>query len=251
MEKGKLIIFSAPSGAGKTTLVKHLLEINPNLSFSISCATREKRTNETHGKDYYFLSVDEFNQKIDEQAFVEWEEVYPNHFYGTLRSEIERIWNEGKHVVFDIDVKGGLKLKEIFGDRALAIFVQPPTLDELAKRLTARNTDSPEKLRMRIEKATDELAFADQFDQILINDNLHDAKSEMDFDNSASSSSEAIKSMMSKSSAACSINTFLPLMSASKTPSAILVMVSIPWVRLHLIELSNSLRSWGFLPSSE
>lgn len=179
MEQGKLIIFSAPSGAGKTTLVKHLLKQNDHLCFSISCATRGKREGETHGKDYYFISVDEFNQKIQNKEFAEWEEVYPDHFYGTLNQEIERIWAEGKHVLFDIDVQGGLRLKQLFGDRALAIFVQPPTLDELAKRLTARNTDSPEKLKMRIEKAADELEFAPQFDKIVINDQLEEAQKEV------------------------------------------------------------------------
>lgn len=179
MQEGKLIIFSAPSGAGKTTLVKHLLEQNDNLCFSISCATRDKRRGEVHGKDYYFISVDEFNKKIENKEFAEWEEVYPDHFYGTLNQEIQRIWAEGKHVLFDIDVQGGLRLKKLFGDQALSIFVQPPTLNELAKRLTARNTDSPEKLKMRIEKASDELAFADQFDIVLINDQLDEAKKEV------------------------------------------------------------------------
>ena len=180
MQSGKLIIFSAPSGAGKTTLVKHLLEANPNLSFSISCATRSKRHNETHGKDYYFISAEEFSQKIDNNEFAEWEEVYADHFYGTLKEEIERIWAEGKHVVFDIDVKGGLRLKELFGDRAMAIFVQPPTLEELSKRLSDRNTDTPEKLEMRINKVAEELAFAQQFDRILINDSLEQAKKEVE-----------------------------------------------------------------------
>lgn len=180
MNPGKLIIFSAPSGAGKTTLVKHLLQTFADLKFSISCATRNKRINEIDGKDYYFISLEEFKQKIENQEFAEWEEVYPNHFYGTLNAEIERIWSEGKHVIFDIDVQGGLNLKKKFGDRALAFFVQPPTIEELARRLTARNTDSEEKLKMRIAKAADELKFAPKFDYVLINDNLDDAKSEIE-----------------------------------------------------------------------
>jgi len=180
MGKGKLIILSAPSGAGKTTLVKHLLEINPKLSFSISCTTRDKRINEEHGKDYYFISVDEFNQKIKNNEFAEWEEVYPHHFYGTLKEEIERIWAEGKHVVFDIDVQGGLRLKKLFPEQALAVFVQPPTLNELAKRLSSRNTDSAEKLKMRIDKAADELSFAQQFDTILVNDSLAQAQKDLE-----------------------------------------------------------------------
>lgn len=178
MKKGKLIILSAPSGAGKTTLVRHLLETNPALAFSISCATRDQRITEIDGKDYYFLSPDKFREKIDNQEFVEWEEVYENHFYGTLKSEIDRIWKEAKHVLFDIDVQGGLNLKKQFGDQALAIFVQPPTLDELAQRLTNRNTDSPEKLKMRIAKAAQELKFAPDFDLIIINDDLEEAKAE-------------------------------------------------------------------------
>ncbi|MDO5656288.1 MAG: guanylate kinase [Flavobacteriaceae bacterium] len=179
MSTGKLIIFSAPSGAGKTTLVKHLLQNNPKLAFSISCATRSQRINETDGKDYYFISPDDFKQKIDNQEFVEWEEVYKNHFYGTLKSEIQRIWNQDKHVLFDIDVKGGLNLKKQFGENALAIFVQPPTFEALAQRLTARNTDSNDKLQMRIEKASEELKYAPQFDWILINDDLQKAKSQV------------------------------------------------------------------------
>lgn len=180
MKEGKLIIFSAPSGAGKTTLVKHLLHVNPKVAFSISCATRQKRINETDGKDYYFLTPDAFKQKIENQEFAEWEEVYKDHFYGTLNAEIERIWNEGKHVLFDIDVQGGMNLKKKFGDKALAIFVQPPTLQELAKRLTNRNTDSRDKLKMRIEKAADELQFSKNFDKIIVNDDLEDAKKKVE-----------------------------------------------------------------------
>lgn len=179
MKKGKLIILSAPSGAGKTTLVKHLLEINPDLSFSISCTTRAQRASENNGKDYYFISVDEFQNRIKNNEFVEWEEVYPHHFYGTLQKEIERIWAENKHVVFDIDVQGGMNLKKQFGAQALSIFIQPPNLNELGKRLENRNTDSPEKLKMRIDKAQEEMSFAQDFDKILINDDLNQAKNEL------------------------------------------------------------------------
>lgn len=176
MKEGKLIIFSAPSGAGKTTLVKHLLAVNPALAFSVSCATRKKRENEIDGKDYYFLTPEVFKQKIENQEFTEWEEVYQDHFYGTLKSEIQRLWNDGKHVLFDIDVKGGLNLKKQYGDQALAIFVQPPTIEDLSKRLTARNTDAVDKLKMRIAKAAEEMKFAPDFDLIIINDNLEEAK---------------------------------------------------------------------------
>lgn len=175
-----MIILSAPSGAGKTTLVKHLLQTNPALSFSISCTTRAQRINENHGKDYYFISVDEFQKRIDNKEFAEWEEVYPQHFYGTLKTEIQRIWSEDKHVVFDIDVQGGLNLKKEFGDQALSIFIQPPNLDELAKRLEFRNTDAPEKLAMRIRKAQEELSFAHEFDEILVNDDLEKAKKDLE-----------------------------------------------------------------------
>lgn len=178
MKEGKLIIFSAPSGAGKTTLVRHLLSVNPQLAFSVSCATREKRVNETDGKDYYFITAEEFRKRIENQEFAEWEEVYEDHFYGTLKSEIERLQKDGKHVIFDIDVKGGLNLKKQFGNKAVAIFVQPPSLELLTERLKARNTDSAEKLKMRIAKASDELTFAPEFDLIIINDDLERAKTE-------------------------------------------------------------------------
>jgi len=170
---GKLIIFSAPSGAGKTTIVKRLLEkYNGQIAFSISASTREPRAGEVHGKDYYFISKEEFLHRIAKKEFVEFEEVYSGTFYGTLRSEIERIWALGKAVIFDIDVVGGLHLKRKFGEQALAIFVQPPTLDILIERLRGRGTDSEEKLKERIEKADKELAFAPQFDVILKNDDL-------------------------------------------------------------------------------
>lgn len=174
--EGKLIIFSAPSGAGKTTIVKRLLEkYGDKIAFSISASTREPRAGEIDGKDYYFISKEEFLHRIAKKEFVEFEEVYSGTFYGTLRSEIERIWEEGKAVIFDIDVIGGLHLKRKFGDNALAIFVQPPTLDVLIERLRGRGTDTEEKLKERIQKADKELAYADKFDTILKNDNLEDA----------------------------------------------------------------------------
>lgn len=173
--EGKCIIFSAPSGAGKTTIVRHLLSKNTNLQFSISAASREKRAYEEHGKDYYFLSVDDFKSKINNEEFLEWEEVYANNFYGTLKSEIERIWSENNHVIFDVDVIGGLNLKKIFGDKALAVFVMPPSIDELEERLIKRNTESQESLQARIGKARSEMKYAEDFDYILVNDNLQTA----------------------------------------------------------------------------
>ena len=178
MQEGKLVIFSAPSGAGKTTIVHHLLKQIPKLAFSVSATTRQKRGEEVHGKDYYFISKEDFLHRIAQKEFVEFEEVYKDNFYGTLRSEIERLWSEGKQVIFDIDVEGGLHLKKKFGDRALAVFVQPPSLEVLIERLHGRATDSPEKLKERIEKAEKELAYADKFDLILKNDDLKTACAE-------------------------------------------------------------------------
>jgi len=178
VQKGKLIIFSAPSGSGKTTLVRHLISVMEKLSFSVSAASRKKRPNEVDGKDYYFISVDDFKSKIKKNKFVEWEEVYPDHFYGTLFSEVERIRNEGKHVVFDVDVIGGLSIKKIYKDEALAIFVKPPSVQELKSRLIKRASDDDDKIKLRIEKAERELSYESDFDTVIINDNLELAKKE-------------------------------------------------------------------------
>src|ERR1700748_934983 len=177
-KEGKLIIFSAPSGAGKTTIVHHLLKKTPGLEFSISATTRKARGDEQEGKDYYFISKEEFLHRIAKKQFVEFEEVYAGTFYGTLRTEIDRIWAEGKTVIFDIDVEGGLHLKRKYGEAALAIFVQPPSLQVLKERLTGRGTDSDEKLHERFEKAEKELNYASQFDIILKNHDLQTACSE-------------------------------------------------------------------------
>lgn len=173
--KGKLIIFSAPSGSGKTTIVRHLLSRYSQMAFSTSATSREPRKNEQDGVDYYFLTADDFRKKIEEDKFLEWEEVYTGQYYGTLRAEVERLRAAGKHVVFDIDVVGGLRLKQRFGSDALAIFIQPPSLEIMEKRLRKRGTDSEEQLLKRLGKAREELSFADQFDHILINDRLEDS----------------------------------------------------------------------------
>lgn len=173
--KGKLIIVSAPSGAGKTSIVKQLLNDDLNLEFSISACSREKRPDEIHAKDYYFLSVDDFKNKIEKQDFVEWEEVYKGHFYGTLKSEVERIRNTGKNVIFDVDVVGGLNIKKIYKEDALAIFIIPPSKEELKNRLQKRNTEDEERLNMRIDKASKELLQADKFDVKIVNEVLHTA----------------------------------------------------------------------------
>lgn len=176
----KMIIVSAPSGAGKSTLVSHLLKKGFPLEFSVSATSRSPRGNETDGKEYYFISAAEFRKKIEGNAFVEWEEVYRDHYYGTLKSEIERIWRSGKVIIFDVDVKGGINLKKIFGAKAVSIFIMPPSVSELEKRLTGRATETTEKIRMRVEKATEEISLADQFDVIIINDNLEIACDEIE-----------------------------------------------------------------------
>lgn len=179
MQKGKLLVFSAPSGSGKTTIVRHLLaQPDLNLEFSISCTTREPRGEEVHGTDYYFISWDEFKKHIKAEDFVEWEEVYTDNFYGTLKAEVERIWALGKHVIFDIDVAGGLRIKHKFPNETLAVFVKPPSVDELKRRLKQRSTESEDKINMRIAKASVELATAPQFDTIIKNYDLDVAKEE-------------------------------------------------------------------------
>lgn len=170
---GKAIIFCAPSGSGKTTIVKYLLKSNPSLGFSISASTRDRRgRTEQDGKDYHFLTPDEFKEKIVHNEFIEWEEVYEGNYYGTLKSEIERIWAGGSDVIFDVDVKGGLNLKKYFGDKALAIFVKVPSMEVLAQRLQGRGTESEESLSRRIFKANFEMSFQDEFDVVLINEDL-------------------------------------------------------------------------------
>ena len=176
--EGKLVIFSAPSGAGKTTLVKHLLDEGLPLSFSVSACTRPPRNNEADGTDYYFISNEEFKAKIAAGAFIEWQEVYPDVFYGTLLCELERIWKLDRHVIFDVDVKGGINLKKLYPERSLSVFVMPPSIEALAERIRDRKTETPENIQKRISKATYELSFADQFDSVLLNDDLEIAKME-------------------------------------------------------------------------
>jgi|ERR1700741_4401083 len=179
MSKGKLVIFSAPSGSGKTTIVRHLLSVfHEKLEFSISATSREKRGKEENGKDYHYLSLQDFRQKIDNNEFLEWEEVYQDTFYGTLRSSVEAIWARGKHVIFDIDVEGGLNLKEQFKDKALAIFVMPPSIKILEERLRVRNTESPESIARRVAKAEKELKTASLFDRFILNEHLETALKE-------------------------------------------------------------------------
>lgn len=172
---GKCIILSAPSGAGKTTIVRYLLSKFDDLSFSVSATSRERRSYEANGLHYYFMSAEDFRQKINDNAFLEWEEVYPDHYYGTLKSEMNRIWESGKNVIFDVDVVGGRNLKNYFGDKALAIFVQPPSIAVLEERLRNRSTETEETLKSRLEKAEHEMTFSDKFDVVLINDNLDKA----------------------------------------------------------------------------
>jgi guanylate kinase len=175
----RIVIISAPSGAGKSTIVKHLLSGDINLEFSISATTRQPRGEEINGREYYFLSIEDFRERIKKGEFIEWEEVYKDQIYGTLKSEIERIWSNGNHVLFDVDVKGGINLKNIFGSKAVSIFIMPPSIDELEKRLVSRATDNPEKIKMRVAKAEEELKLAGEFDHIVINNNLEQAESEV------------------------------------------------------------------------
>lgn len=176
----KVIIFSAPSGSGKTTLVKHALETFPNLQFSISCTTRNPRGEEKNGVDYHFLSPEKFREKIEKNEFVEYEEVYTDKYYGTLKSEIQRIWDDGKIVIFDVDVKGGISLKNYFQEKALSIFIMPPSVEELERRLQHRNTDDAETIKTRVAKAEEEISHQNAFDKIIVNDNLNQAKSEIE-----------------------------------------------------------------------
>lgn len=169
---GKLIVISAPSGAGKTSIVHHLLKNMPELSFSVSACSREKRDNETHGKDYYFLGVEGFQDKIKEAAFLEWEEVYENQYYGTLKSEIERIWSEGKTVIFDVDVIGGLNIKKQYPKECLSLFIMPPSVDVLRERLSGRGSESEKKLEMRLAKAEQEISKNQEFDKVILNDDF-------------------------------------------------------------------------------
>lgn len=172
MKQGKLIIFSAPSGSGKTTIVRHLLSVIPQAAFSVSACTREKRAHEVEGRDYYFLTESAFQEAVKKGEFVEWEEVYPGAYYGTLAKEVERLRNAGKHVFFDIDVEGGLNLKKMFGKDALAVFVRPVSLEILKERLTVRSTESESQINMRIGKAEKEMGYASHFDRVLVNDDL-------------------------------------------------------------------------------
>lgn len=176
--EGKLIIVSAPSGSGKTTIVKHILGMGLPLQFSVSACSRKPRMNETDGKDYHFISPDEFRKHIEMQAFVEWEEVYEGCFYGTLRTEVERIWQSGNHVIFDVDVKGGLNIKKQFPENSLALFIRPPSMAELENRLRNRSTDSEEVIITRLAKAEYELSFAGGFDKIIVNNVLEEALQE-------------------------------------------------------------------------
>lgn len=178
-EKRKVVILSAPSGSGKTTLAKHLLAAIPELAFSVSACSRPKRTGEVDGKDYFFFTVSEFREKIQRNEFVEYEEVYPDRFYGTLFSEVEKIWNMGEVVLFDVDVIGGVNIKKIYGDNALAVFIRPPSIEELRKRLVSRATDPEKDIQTRLKKAELEMGFESQFDVTIVNDELEKAKSEI------------------------------------------------------------------------
>lgn len=176
--EGKCIILSAPSGAGKTTIVRFLLSKFDKLAFSVSATSRERRSYEAEGLHYYFMTADAFRKKIEDDTFLEWEEVYTDQFYGTLKSEMTRIWSSGKHVIFDVDVVGGVNLKKYFGDKAMAIFVQPPGIEVLEERLRKRSTETEETLLARLSKAEHEMTFSKHFDKVLINDNLDEACAE-------------------------------------------------------------------------
>jgi guanylate kinase len=177
--KGKLVIISAPSGAGKTTIVNHLLTMDLGLEFSVSATTRKPRGKEKDGHEYYFIPVKEFRKRISEKKFVEWQEVYKDQYYGTLKSEMERIWANGKNVLFDVDVNGGINLKKIFSAQAVSVFIMPPSINELEDRLLKRGTDDPVKIKMRVDKARQEMKLAGSFDHIVINDDLQKAKDEV------------------------------------------------------------------------
>lgn len=175
----KVIIVSAPSGAGKTSIVKHLLKAVPELCFSISATTRARRDYEKDGHDYYFISVEQFKNRLEKDEFLEWQEVYHDQFYGTLKSEVDRIWNNGQIVIFDVDVLGGLNIKKYFGEKALSIFIEPPTIEELESRLRGRGTETAESLKKRLDKAEYELSFSNQFDRVVLNDDLATAQQEV------------------------------------------------------------------------
>lgn len=174
----KVIIFSAPSGSGKSTIVSHILKLHPEMEFSVSATSRAPRGQEHNGIEYHFFTADEFRKMIAEDKFVEYEEVYAGSFYGTLKSEVQRIWDKGHVIIFDVDVKGGVNLKKYFGDKALSVFIQAPSVEELRKRLVARGTDSAEAIAKRVAKASEEMTYADKFDYILVNDDLQKAYAE-------------------------------------------------------------------------
>ncbi|MBQ2090129.1 MAG: guanylate kinase [Bacteroidales bacterium] len=175
---GKVLIFSAPSGSGKSTIVNHILGLHPEIEFSVSATSRPPRGQEQDGVEYYFLSVEEFRRRIEADQFVEYEQVYEGRYYGTLKSEVERIWAKGHVIIFDVDVKGGVNLKKYFGDKALSVFIQAPSVEELRRRLIFRNTDAPEAIEERVAKAAEEMTYAPKFDVVLINDNLDKAYAE-------------------------------------------------------------------------
>lgn len=179
--EGKVFVFTAPSGAGKTTIVRHLLQVNDNLGFSVSATTRPRRNQEMEGKDYHFLSENEFRRRRDAGEFLEWEEVYDGLFYGTLLTEVDRIWSDQKHIVFDVDVKGALRIKAHFGDRCLAVFVQPPSLKVLMDRLKARGSENSSSLQKRLDRVKHEMTYANRFDKIIINDVLEVTLKEAEF----------------------------------------------------------------------